>query len=206
VGVDDSSTDLSDPLEVQEAIMKRLAASGHAPRDLGSIVHDRAAFLVAAPLILDHYASLPALNRGLALACLQARFSERSLALRLRDLLVAEGEGVRSVSAEWSGDDALVGLAGRDHDLLLEFACNRRLCGARIPIILAQAKRRDLRVVPLIQQTLGQPAMRSTALEAIGLMRLHAFAPQVHDSLHGQDPDARRAARMALKRLQDGKT
>ena len=188
-----------------EAIRDQLRASGY---EFSGLVNcdSRLAFLAAAPLILDGYLSYSRHERNIALLCLYARIPEPHLAERLYDVLIAEGKDAREFSAQWMAGRALVGLCGSKRDRMLEFAADDRLGIARAPIILALAKRRDVRVVPLVEGALREPELRATGLEAVGLMRLHAFAPEVHDSLHDSDVNNREQARKALKRLQDGKT
>jgi hypothetical protein len=188
------------------AIQERLRAEGFEFRDLVNLGSRREAFLAAAPLIMDEYPTYAWHERDTALICLMAHVPSRHLALRLHALLVAEGAGVRGLTADDCAGDALVGFCGSDRGLILEFADDERLGLARAPAIIALAKRRDLRVVPLVERALRDETLRSVALQAVGFMRLHAFAPEVHDSLHDANLTNRDQARMALKRLQDGKT
>jgi HEAT repeat protein len=188
------------------AIQDRLRAEGHEFHDLANLSSRRAAFLAAAPLIMDEYPMYAWHERSVALTCLMAHIPSRPLALRLHALLIAEGAGVRGLTADYCAGDALVGFCGSDRDLILEFAGDERLGLVRAPAIIALAKRRDLRVVPLVKRALRDDVLRNVGLEAIGLMRLHSFAPEVHESLHDADLTNRDQARKALKRLQDGKT
>jgi hypothetical protein len=202
VGAPDRDGGIPNLLRIGEG----LRAHGHHYSDLANLRNYREAFLAGAPLILDGYASYERHERDIALMCLQANVPARPLAIRLHALLVAEGTESRGFTWDYCAGRALVGFCGSDRDLILEFAGDERLGLARAPAIIALAKRRDLRVVPHVELALRDRELRSVGLEAVGLMRLHAFAPEVHDSLHDADLTNRDRARKALKRLQDGKT
>jgi hypothetical protein len=192
---------------IQDEITIALRAKGHEFRHFSDISHDHAIFRDAAALFLDAYPALTDRGRFTVLVLMQqGGFPSPALREQLYDLLIDEGTDAGDVTRDWSAGDALVRLAGRDRDRMLEFAADARLGACRKPIILALAKRRDLRVVPLLEHALRDLDMRATGIEAIGLMRLHAFAPAVHDSLHDGDLTVRDSARKALERLQDGKT
>ena len=188
------------------AIEERLRAEGFEFRDLVNLSSRRETFLAAAPLIMDEYPMYAWHERNVALISLVAHIPSRPLALRFHALLVAEGTGVRDLTADYCAGDGLVGFCGSDRDLILQFAGDERLGLARAPSIIALAKRRDLRVVPLVEEALRDDVMRKVGLKAVGLMRLHSFAPEVHESLHDANLNNRDQARKALKRLQDGKT